>query len=690
MIKQWLQWTMLMAALLLMTQPVGAAEITVEGGPTDTGFNIGSFATLHATVHGVRGDAHRYAVFAEIQYYGTTSTTGVQMNLQSQTKSGSADYEIGWPIPPQAPTGLYTLTLRVEDRTEHRPTVVQKVRGFVAYKKLVRISHLAIDRTFYIAGEPIQCEVGIENLSDADMKGLRVEFSNANYPWISLFAKEGHDNPELALKVLRDHLDIPAGGAASVPMMVAGKAAFLEGQQRQVVGSGLLTRNDKVPPPEVDTYTVAVWNADRTVLYDMQFTTPAVVRAWDRDMPKPYSRNFTHAYNSELDYKKYRTFYAPGQVSPAIAVDSTHTLYRPRDTIKIAATLKNPWDEAWAGAELRARILDSAEKELHAASVATGINLAGGKTQAVAADVWTVPPGLPPGTYAVELSLVGSGGRLLARTHTEIAVNALPASLLVVNPHEDDEQSYAGLIRAALESNIPVQVVTLTGGDVGACERYYDKPCGPNEAREFGKVRMEESAEALEHMGLSRDKVTFMGLPDGGSGAIWSQNKESAHPFLSIYLACDHVPYENAFKPNMPYARDAVLAALKQIISNFHPAMVALPHPDERHVDHRTTNWFVIKACQELVKQKLLDPATIVLGDEAYGSGGFKPAPYKYEGVTIHLSGEAAALKQEMTWIYQSQDGNLWEGAKKTFSELPREEKHLRIVDWQDHEGWNE
>jgi hypothetical protein len=27
---------------------------------------------------------------------------------------------------------------------------------------------------------------------------------------------------------------------------------------------------------------------------------------------------------------------------------------------------------------------------------------------------------------------------------------------------------------------------------------------------------------------------------------------------------------------------------------------------------------------------------------------------------------------------------------KKTFSELPRQEEHVRIVDWQEHEGWNE
>jgi LmbE family N-acetylglucosaminyl deacetylase len=201
---------------------------------------------------------------------------------------------------------------------------------------------------------------------------------------------------------------------------------------------------------------------------------------------------------------------------------------------------------------------------------------------------------------------------------------------------------------------------------------------------------MEESAEALEHIGLARDKLSILGLPDGGSGEIWSRNIQASNPFLSIYLACDHAPYENVAKPNLPFARDPVIALVKQIISDFHPALIATPHPDERHVDHRTANWFVIKACQELLREKRIDPNTIVLADEAYGAGGFKPAPYKYEKAVVHLSGEAAALKQEMSWIYQSQDGNLDEGMKRADYELPRQERHLRIVDWQEHAGWNE
>jgi LmbE family N-acetylglucosaminyl deacetylase len=690
MLSQKLFLLVLMAAIFSTCSMAREEEISVEGAAADSGFNVGSVATIRATVKSIAGDASRYAVFAEIQYAGTTSTTSVQMDRVAEPLQGEAEYEIGWPIPAEAPTGLYTVAVRVQDRTSHRTVVLKPLRGFAAYKKLIRISHLTLDKTFYNLGEPILCQLTLENLTDAELKGLRVEFSNENYPWISLYSQEGSQNLDLALKVLRDHLDLAPRGTATIPMMSAGVATSLQGLQKEVMGVGAPVRHEKTPPPEVDKYTVAVWNADHTILYDMQFTPPAIVRPSDRDLPIPYSRNFTHPYNSDIDYAKYRNFYAPGDVSPVITVDHSRTLYRPGDQLRIVGTLKNSGDEAWSGAELRTAILDPAGETVQKATLLAGINLGAGQMRAVAADAWAIPAHQVPGTYQVRLELLSVGGGLLAETGADIAINVLPASVLVVCPHEDDEYAYAGLIRAAVEAGIPVRVVILTGGDVGECERYYNKACGPNEAREFGMVRMEESREALEHIGLTRDNADILGLPDGGSGAIWSQHIKASNPFLSVYLACDHAPYEHVLKPNLPYARDSVIGTIEQIVTDFHPALIALPHPDERHVDHRTTNWFVIKACQELLREQKIDPQTIIWGDRAYGAGGFKPAPYKYENAVVYLSGEAAALKQEMGWIYQSQDGNLEEGMKTTFSELPRQEEHVRILDWQEHEGWNE
>ncbi len=585
-----------LSACLYFPRLLAAQSLTLEGAPADSGFNAGSTAVIRATLTGASGEPGRCAVFADIQYVGTTAVTSVQMDRQGEGRAGEIRYEAGWPVPEDAPTGLYSVSVRVEDRDARKTLATRKLRSFAVYRKALRIARVHLDKTFYTVGEPILCEVVLENLTGQELKNLRVEFSNANYPWISLYSTEtprggqSAENPDLGLRALRERLDLPAHGQVTLPMMPAGTAAFLQGQQVAVLGAGGPARHEKVPLPEVDQYTLAVWNAERTVLYDMQFSPHAIVRAPDRDDPKPYSLSFTHRYNLDIDFKKYRHFYPPGGVS------------------------------------------ESANR----------------------------------------------------------AENSLPASLMVFCPHEDDEHAYAGLIRAAVEAGIPVRVIALTGGDVGACERYYSNPCGPNEAREFGMVRMEETAEALEHIGLAGDKLSFLGLPDGGSGAIWSKNLKSSDPFLSIYLATDHAPYENVLRPNLPFAREAVLEVLKQTIADFRPAMIATPHPDERHVDHRTTNWFVVKACQELLREKRISPQTIVLADRAYGSGGFKPAPYRYEKWVVHLSGEAAILKQEMGWIYQSQDGNLAEGMRKTFAELPREEVHYRIVDWQEHEGWNE
>ena len=80
MIQKKVWWATLAGVLLLASAQLWGAEVLVEGGPTDTGFNSGTFAYIHATVHGLTGQPKRYVVFAEIQYYGTTSNTSVEMD----------------------------------------------------------------------------------------------------------------------------------------------------------------------------------------------------------------------------------------------------------------------------------------------------------------------------------------------------------------------------------------------------------------------------------------------------------------------------------------------------------------------------------------------------------------------------------------------------------------------------------
>ena len=297
----------ILSAVLMGVRLPGAEAITIEGAPADTGFSVGSEAIIRATIKGASGDPSRFIIFADVSYLGTTAVSSIQLDPLPARAADEIRFQGFWLIPNEAPTGIYGVTLRVEDRAAHKAFPPQKIRGFAAYRKPIQIVRTILDQTFYTVGQPIQCEVVLENVGDQEAKNLRVEFSNANYPWISLFSKEGAaasdtQNPELAIKVLRDQLTIPSRRELTLPMTVAGTAKFLQGQQVTVMGAGGPARHAELPPPEVNNYTVAVWNADRTVLYDMQFTTPAVVRASDRHRPTPYGRNFVHPYNPDIDF----------------------------------------------------------------------------------------------------------------------------------------------------------------------------------------------------------------------------------------------------------------------------------------------------------------------------------------------------------------------------------------------------
>ncbi|HUI43794.1 MAG TPA: hypothetical protein VL523_17680, partial [Terriglobia bacterium] len=286
-------------AVLFGGDALARGDVSVQGAPVDPGYNIGSTAVIRATLSGATNPA-AFAVFAEVQYAGASSSATVELRHQA---GAGLTYEGRWPIPANAATGLYTVALRVEGRSSHKVAASAKAPGFVAYRKQLQITRVALDKSFYAPGERIRCEVAIDNLTGKPLTGLRVEFSNENYPWISTFSGQANAaakmevNPALGLVVLRRSLDIPARGHAALPMQAAGTAAFLQGSQVAIMGAGGPARHETVASPEVDRYTIAVWDHERKDLLDMQFSPQVVVREPGRALPKPYSRNYTHPYN---------------------------------------------------------------------------------------------------------------------------------------------------------------------------------------------------------------------------------------------------------------------------------------------------------------------------------------------------------------------------------------------------------
>jgi LmbE family N-acetylglucosaminyl deacetylase len=338
---------------------------------------------------------------------------------------------------------------------------------------------------------------------------------------------------------------------------------------------------------------------------------------------------------------------------------------------------------------VRAHLLSPEGRDMESHTVAEGLDLAPHNPPLKEETKFSLPA-QESGVFRVRIELSDSSGLTLAENNLEWGVTPLPKSVLIFCAHPDDEMAHAGIIRASVENHLPIHVVYFTSGDAGSCDRYYQHSCRPEEALNFGNLRMEEARRALGHLGVPREEIYFLGLPDGGSGQIWYNHIEPTDPYLSVLLASDHAPYEGIARPNLPYARESVVEAAKKLIWKFQPEVIYTGHPDERHVDHRTNNWFVVKAMQSLLREGIILPKLTLLTDQVYGPGPQAHAPYQYRKNVLNVSGDVMALAQEAGWYYQSQDGNRALGRLRTFEQLPRSQVHWEVLDWKDHEGWNE
>jgi LmbE family N-acetylglucosaminyl deacetylase len=301
-----------------------------------------------------------------------------------------------------------------------------------------------------------------------------------------------------------------------------------------------------------------------------------------------------------------------------------------------------------------------------------------------------LPPGMS-GVCVARVEITDASGHILATNVLELGVNPLPKSVLVFCAHEDDDGTQMGFIRALVENQIPLHMVYFTSGDAGSCDRYFQHSCGPAEALNFGAIRMQEARAAMGHLGVPPENILFLGLPDGGTGKIWYEHPNSSDPYLAVLLASDHAPYEGLFRPNLPFARDAVVEATEEIIKKFQPEVIFTVHPPaEGHIDHIVNNYFVVKALQELLHAGAISPDLEVRVDRIFDPRGHPATPYQYEDHEFYVSGEAMALAQEAGWFYQSQGGNRGEGNLRTWNQLRRSEGYRKVLDWKEHEGWNE
>jgi LmbE family N-acetylglucosaminyl deacetylase len=353
-------------------------------------------------------------------------------------------------------------------------------------------------------------------------------------------------------------------------------------------------------------------------------------------------------------------------------------------------TIANPSDTAWRQVTVRALLLGPSEKEVARVVVIDRLDLNPHGPKLTQEVKFPLPPSMS-GLFHASVEIADASGQVLSSDVLELGVNPLPKSVLVFCGHEDDDGTQMGFIRSLVENQIPVRMVYFTSGDAGGCDRYFQHSCGPAEALNFGAIREQEARAAMGHLGVPPEAIFFFGLPDGGSGKIWYDHPQSSDPYAAVLLASDHAPYEGIVRPNLPFARDAVMNATAEMIKKFQPEVIFTVHPPaEGHIDHIINNFFVVKALQELLRAGAISPEVELRVDRVFDPKGHPATPYQYEAHEFYVSSEAAALGQEAGWFYQSQGGNEELGNIRTWNQLWHTEGYRKVLDWKEHEGWNE
>jgi LmbE family N-acetylglucosaminyl deacetylase len=162
--------------------------------------------------------------------------------------------------------------------------------------------------------------------------------------------------------------------------------------------------------------------------------------------------------------------------------------------------------------------------------------------------------------------------------------------LLVVAPHCDDETLGCGnLISKTAESGGTVKIVLLTNGDGHTSAVALNSLSIKPNAKKYinsAYLRQDETERAMKRAGVDRNKIIYLGYPDGGLYHIWSKNWDENNLYVSRFTKCNHSPYNNSYKSNAPYCGKSVVEDLENIICSYNPSIIAFPHPNDRHPDH--------------------------------------------------------------------------------------------------------
>jgi LmbE family N-acetylglucosaminyl deacetylase len=602
-----------------------------------------------------------------VRYAGETKPVADTLALGSEEESSSG-YRLLWKVPVDARAGRYEIDMRERDSANQNDLQnFPHICSFVVHRQVVQIISAEVTEPYYTSGDTIGCSVKIENLSGRSLSGLGLEFSERYWPWIAQQRNKVGTNIE---KLQKD--------------------ITLKPHQQITINAARCALAKKVDRPGISQFAAVVWDHERKNVEAIAITPLVFINPPGVVAPRPYPPQFIYPNLEAVNTSNYRHFRPEPFGADAIQFDTQHTQFPAGAEATVKFSLTDPTDDGWRQVRVRTRLLGPDGKEQANEVVAERVDLNPHGAKLTQEAKFRLPVAVS-GIFRAEVEILDASNRVLAFNDLELGVNPLPKSVLVFGAHEDDDGTQMGFIRSLVENQIPFRVVYYTSGDTGSCDVYFQHFCGPADALNFGAIRMQEARAAMGHLGVPPENILFLGLPDGGTGKIWYNHLRSDDPYLAVLLASDHAPYEGIFRPNLPFARDAVIEATKEIIKSNLPEVIFTLHPQaEGHIDHIVNNFFVVKTLQEMVQAGAIAPDVEVRVDRIFDPKEHPPTPYHYEDHEFYVSGDVMALGQEAGWFYQSQGGNRAEGNLHTWNQLKRSEGYRKVLDWKEHEGWNE
>jgi len=171
--------------------------------------------------------------------------------------------------------------------------------------------------------------------------------------------------------------------------------------------------------------------------------------------------------------------------------------------------------------------------------------------------------------------------------------------VLVFSPHPDDATLGAGgLIQRISAGGGTVRVVQVTGGDGFSrgvmAIRPGERPTAES-YRWYGSIREREALQAMRRLGVKHAQVTLLGFPDDGLCGLTSTYR-TVRVFESPYTKRAAPPDSEQLVRNTMYRGEDLVRELAQIVEEFRPTLIVLPHPGDQHPDHCATHVLVHEA----------------------------------------------------------------------------------------------